>query len=69
MIEDQRQYESRYLDERIDVTGRTFCNCVFDGCVVERRPDPNTRLWGCLLTNCQLVGDGWPQNEAGDRHA
>lgn len=57
--------KQRFFDTRIDLTGRFVADCVFDGCVLELRKTPGAETApafpGCVFSNCQLIGDGWPE--------
>jgi len=61
-----------FVDIRIDLTGRSVTDCTFDGCILELRKEPGAaappnRFPGCLFTNCQLIGAGWPEGWPADR--
>jgi hypothetical protein len=49
-----------FFDAAIDVTDHTFRDCVFDGCVLVCRKGRYTVMRDCLVTDCRMIGDGWP---------
>lgn len=51
-----------FVDERLNMTGGTYLNCTFDGCVLEANPSEQVLHCECCeFRNCQLVGEAWPE--------
>lgn len=51
-------YGQWFENERIDITGRTYIDCMFVNCTL--RFDGSERLlYNCTIHACYLVGDGW----------
>lgn len=48
-----------FVDQHVDLTGKSVEHCNFDGCVVELRA-LTARIDHNNFTCCKLVGDGWP---------
>jgi hypothetical protein len=55
-----RVFTQTFIDERVDLTGGVWKNCLFNGCVVELRAGQAGTVMDCVFEECQLVGDGWP---------
>ena len=53
--------DKTFTAEHIDLTGLLVTRCVFDGCIVEVWNAKPTELIGCRFKNCEIRGDGWPQ--------
>jgi len=63
-----------FVDVRIDLTGRFVADCTFDGCILELhkvlgKASRTGPLPGCVFNNCQLIGNGWPEDWPADRSA
>lgn len=50
-----------FIDEHIDLTGCDVDQCEFNGCVLEVWKGKPTRLADSRFHDCQIQGDGWPQ--------
>jgi hypothetical protein len=51
-----------FLDEYIYLGGLHAVNCNFSGCILVAYEDDKSLLTNCILGDCVLTGDGWPES-------